>query len=43
MKFTQFQSSEFGDSGTSEELKAHYGLTAASISQAVVQAIANRK
>ena len=34
---------QFGDSGTSEELKAHYGLTAASISQAVVKAIANRK
>jgi len=30
---------QFGDSGTSEELKVHYGLTAASISQAVVQAI----
>ena len=34
---------QFGDSGTCEELKAHYGLTAASISQAVVEAIANRK
>ncbi len=34
---------QFGDSGTSEELKTHYGLNAASISQAVVKAVANRK
>ena len=29
---------QFGDSGTCEELKAHYGLTAASIFQAAVEA-----
>ena len=34
---------QFGDSGTSEELKAHFGLTAESIEAAVVQAIAKQK